>query len=42
MSQDLERMYRQLNALIELSVLVNSTLDTHEIGEREIEAAVLL
>jgi len=41
-TQDLERKYRQLSTLIELSALVNSTLDTREIRERAIEAATTL
>ena len=42
MSKDLERKYRQLSTLTELSALVNSTLDTSEIRERAIEAAATL
>ena len=42
MSGDLERKYRQLNALMELSALVNSTLDSMEIRKRAIEAATTL
>lgn len=42
MSGDLERKYLQLNALIDLSALVNSTLDGVEIRRRAIEAATAL
>lgn len=38
----LERKLRQAKALMELSVLVNSTLDTREIRKRAIEAATCL
>lgn len=38
----MERKYKQLSTLIELSALVNSTLDTREIRERAIEAAATL
>jgi HD-GYP domain-containing protein (c-di-GMP phosphodiesterase class II) len=41
-SGDLERKYRQVNTLMELSALVNSTLDSMEIRERAIEAATTL
>lgn len=42
MSKDLERKYRHLSTLIELSAHVNSTLDTHEIRKRAVEAAATL
>ncbi len=42
MSEDLLRRNRQLKVLSELSVLVNSTLDTREIRKRAIEAATTL
>lgn len=42
MSQDLERKYRQIDTLMELSALVSSTLDTMEIRKRAIEAATTL
>jgi putative methionine-R-sulfoxide reductase with GAF domain len=42
MSDLLQRKLRQARTLMELSVLVNSTLDTHEIRKRAIEAAACL
>ncbi|MEW6067885.1 MAG: HD-GYP domain-containing protein [Nitrospirota bacterium] len=39
---DVSKKLEQLNTLIELSSLINSTLDTHEIRKRTIEAAMKL
>ena len=42
MNEVSDRKLAQLNTLMELTALVNSTLDTHEVRKRAIEAATRL
>ena len=42
MNEISDRKLAQLNTLMELTALVNSTLDTHEVRKRAIEAATRL